>query len=67
MDVRGRGLYAAVETESTEKALKFSMDLLKNGIICRNSTKILRFIPPLCMNEKELEESLEIIRKTCSE
>ncbi len=66
-NVRGLGLMLAARyTGGKVKDLQKS--LLKNGLIALTCGKnALRFVPPLIIGEKEVKESLDILKKTLKE
>ena len=64
-DVRGKGLLNAIEFWTTGEAERVVNKFRENGLltkITRGST--VRMCPPLIINDIEMEESLEIIRKS---
>lgn len=67
-EVRGRGLLNAVEFYENNVADRFSKLLLKKGIIAKTThDNIIRFSPPLIINRKEIDFSLNIINDTLKE
>lgn len=65
-EVRGKGLFCAmVIAERNEKdAWDVCVELMKNGLLAKPTHgDIIRFAPPLVINEDQLMECLEIIRK----
>ncbi|WP_339850305.1 ornithine--oxo-acid transaminase [uncultured Dokdonia sp.] len=66
--VRGRGLLNAVvinDTEDSSTAWDICMALRDNGLLAKPTHgNIIRFAPPLVMNEKQLIECTDIIIKT---
>ena len=62
-EVRGRGLMAAVELKK-DNAADIAKKALKKGLIVNKSTdKVLRFLPPLTITEKELDEGVRKLEK----
>ncbi len=67
-DIRGKGLFVGVEFIESDYADKFSKILLKNGLIAKPTQRnIIRFSPPLVITKAQMEESLQIIRKSWDE
>ena len=65
-DVRGRGLLLAVEFDN-EIAQDVVMGCLENGLLVnRLKPNAIRFIPPLIVSNKEVDEALEILGKALS-
>ena len=66
--VRGRGLLNAVvinDTEESETAWNICMALRDNGLLAKPTHgNIIRFAPPLVMNEEQLLDCVSIIIKT---
>lgn len=66
--VRGRGLLNAIlinDTEDSSTAWDICMALRDNGLLAKPTHgNIIRFAPPLVMNEEELLECVAIITKT---
>ncbi|PKR81318.1 ornithine--oxo-acid transaminase [Brumimicrobium salinarum] len=69
--VRGKGLLNAIlinDTEDSSTAWDICMALKENGLIAKPTHgNIIRFAPPLVMNEEQLMECVEIIEKTLTE
>jgi len=65
--VRGRGLLNAIVIKhpNPEAAWDFCMELKENGLLAKptHGDKI-RFAPPLIINEQQIKECIEIIRKS---
>src|SRR3989344_2797226 len=64
VDVRGRGLFGAIET--THDGKKFSLILLEEGVRAQETGetgKILRLSPPLNITEEQLFEATEAIKR----
>ncbi|HAR72086.1 MAG TPA: ornithine--oxo-acid transaminase [Flavobacteriaceae bacterium] len=69
--VRGKGLLNAIlinDTPESETAWNFCVAMKDNGLLAKPTHgNIIRFTPPLVMNEEQLHECLAIIRKTAQE
>lgn len=69
--VRGKGLLNAIvinDTEESETAWNICMKLRDNGLLAKPTHgNIIRFAPPLVMNEAELKECITIISNTLKE
>ncbi|WP_299158825.1 ornithine--oxo-acid transaminase [uncultured Tenacibaculum sp.] len=69
--VRGKGLLNAVlinDTEESSTAWDICMKLRDNGLLAKPTHgNIIRFAPPLVMNEEQLMDCISIIKKTISE
>jgi ornithine--oxo-acid transaminase len=65
-DVRGKGLFNAIEIKHPDKeaALKLCLELKENGLLAKptHGDKI-RFAPPLIITKAQLLEGIEIIKK----
>lgn len=67
-EVRGKGLFIGVEFIDSDYADKFSKILLRNGLIAKPTQRnIIRFSPPLVITRAQVDESLEIIRRSWGE
>ena len=66
--VRGKGLLNAIvinDTEESSTAWDICMKLKENGLLAKPTHgNIIRFAPPLVMNEEQLLDCVEIITKT---
>jgi len=66
--VRGKGLLNAVvinDTPESDTAWKFCLALAENGLLAKPTHgNIIRFAPPLVINESEMDECVAIITKT---
>jgi ornithine--oxo-acid transaminase len=65
--IRGRGLFTAMVIKEKDgiSAWEVCMKLKENGLLAKPTHgDIIRFAPPLVMNEEQLMECVEIIRKT---
>ncbi|MGB1041793.1 MAG: ornithine--oxo-acid transaminase [Tenacibaculum sp.] len=69
--VRGKGLLNAVlinDTEESSTAWDICIKLRDNGLLAKPTHgNIIRFAPPLVMNEEQLMDCIAIIKKTISE
>ena len=69
--VRGKGLLNAIlinDTEDSSTAWDICIKLRDNGLLAKPTHgNIIRFAPPLVMNEEQLMECVEIIKKTILE
>lgn len=69
--VRGKGLLNAIvinDTEESETAWNICMALRDNGLLAKPTHgNIIRFAPPLVMNEEQLSDCVSIIIKTLKE
>ncbi len=69
--VRGKGLLNAVlinDTEDSSTAWDICMKLRDNGLLAKPTHgNIIRFAPPLVMNEEQLMDCISIIKKTITE
>ena len=69
--VRGKGLLNAIlinDTEDSSTAWDICMKLRDNGLLAKPTHgNIIRFAPPLVMNETQLRECIAIIKKTIAE
>lgn len=68
--VRGKGLLNAIvinKPEDSSTAWDICMKLMDNGLLAKPTHgNIIRFAPPLVINEEQLLECVEIIKKTIS-
>ena len=66
--VRGKGLLNAIlinDTEDSTTAWDICIKLRDNGLLAKPTHgNIIRFAPPLVMNEEQLLECISIIKKT---
>ncbi len=69
--VRGKGLLNAIvinDSEESDTAWNICMRLRDNGLLAKPTHgNIIRFAPPLVMNEEELRDCISIIKKTILE
>ena len=70
LKVRGKGLLNAIlinDTEDSHTAMDICIELAKNGLLAKPTHgNIIRFAPPLVMNEEQLLECVDIIISTIS-
>ena len=66
--VRGKGLLNAIvinDSEESKTAWNICVALKENGLLAKPTHgNIIRFAPPLVMNEEQLHECCDIIEKT---
>ena len=71
VSVRGKGLLNAIiinDTEQSKTAWNLCVQLKDNGLLAKPTHgNIIRFAPPLVMNEDQLMECVAIIEKTITE
>lgn len=69
--VRGRGLLNAVlvnDSPDSDTAMNLCLLMAKNGLLAKPTHgNIIRFAPPLVMNEEQLDECVEIITNSVRE
>lgn len=64
-EIRGKGLFIGVEFVDSDYADKFSKILLRNGLIAKPTQRnIIRFSPPLVITQAQMDESIEIIKRS---
>lgn len=66
--VRGKGLLNAIvinDSPESDKAWNICLDLKENGLLAKPTHgNIIRFAPPLIINEEQINDCCEIIEKT---
>ena len=63
-DVRGKGLMIGIQIESTIKPFDIEVKCLEEGICTTTAgNDVVRFLPPLTISKKEIDEGLEIFKK----
>ncbi|MBR3726306.1 MAG: aminotransferase class III-fold pyridoxal phosphate-dependent enzyme, partial [Prevotella sp.] len=70
VEVRGRGLLNAIVTKPIGKktAWDICLKMRDNGLLAKPThDDIIRFAPPLCINETEIKKAVAIIKKTFEE
>ena len=69
--VRGKGLLNAIlinDTPESSTAWDFCIDLMNNGLLAKPTHgNIIRFAPPLVIDETEMMNALGVLDKTCME
>ena len=69
--VRGKGLLNAIvinDTEDSDTAWNICLKLRDNGLLAKPTHgNIIRFAPPLVMNEEQIRDCIEIIKRTITE
>ncbi|MFV2047588.1 ornithine--oxo-acid transaminase [Metabacillus sp. YM-086] len=64
-EIRGRGLFIGVEL--TEHARSYCEKLKENGLLCKETHEtVIRFAPPLVINEEELDWAIDRIKRVLS-
>jgi len=64
-NVRGRGCFVAFEMPSTKERDSLRMRCWKNGLaVLASWPKSIRFRPPLTVNEEEIDEAIEKLKKS---
>lgn len=67
-EVRGRGLMNAFVIKSGQGAWELCVMMAKNGLLAKPTHEnIIRFTPPLVITKEQMQESLEIIKKSVIE
>ena len=67
VEVRGRGLLNAIVTRpiNGKTAWDICLQMMERGLLAKPThDDIIRFAPPLCINEEQLREAIGIIRET---
>ena len=70
IEVRGRGLLNAIVTRpiGDKTAWDICLKMMDHGLLAKPThDDIIRFAPPLCINEQQLMEAISIIRRTFEE
>lgn len=63
-DVRGKGLMIGIQIESTIKPFDIEVKCLEEGLCTTTAgNDVVRFLPPLTISKKEIDEGLEILKK----
>ena len=69
--VRGKGLLNAViinDTEDSDTAWNICLKLAENGVLAKPTHgNIIRFAPPLVINEEQMHEALDMIKKSIAD
>ena len=72
-EIRGQGLLNAIEidenvTETGYSAFDLCLLMKENGLLAKPTrNNIIRFAPPLCITQNEIEASFEIIKKSMAQ
>ena len=65
-EIRGRGLLIGIQLKSDQT--KFIKKLMDNNLLTiRAAENVVRILPPLNVKKNEINQSLKIIKKVCSE
>ena len=65
-EIRGRGLLIGIQLKVDQT--KFIKKLMENNLLTiRAAENVVRILPPLNVKKNEINQSLEIIKKVCSE
>lgn len=63
-DVRGKGLMIGIQIESAIKPFDIEVKCLEEGLCTTTAgNDVVRFLPPLTISKKEIDEGLEIFKK----
>lgn len=63
-DVRGKGLMIGIQIESTIKPFDIEVKCLEEGLCTTTAgNDVIRFLPPLTISKKEIDEGLEIFKR----
>lgn len=67
-DVRGRGLMIGTQIDSKIKPLDIEIRCLEKGLCTTTAgTDVIRFLPPLTISDREIEEGLAIFKSVLEE
>ena len=67
-DVRGRGLMIGTQIDKSIKPFDIEVRCLEEGLcVTTAGTDVVRFLPPLVISDKEIEEGLAIYKKVLEE
>ena len=65
-EIRGRGLLIGIQLKADQT--KFIKKLMDNNLLTiRAAENVVRILPPLNVKKSEINQSLKIIKKVCSE
>ena len=65
-EIRGRGLLIGIQLKTDQK--KFIKKLMDNNLLTiRAAENVVRILPPLNVKKNEINQSIKIIKKVCSE
>ncbi|MDY4153431.1 MAG: acetylornithine/succinylornithine family transaminase [Treponema sp.] len=63
-DVRGKGLMIGIQIESTIKPFDIEVKCLEEGLCTTTAgNDVVRFLPPLTISKKEIDEGFEIFKR----
>ena len=63
--MRGKGLMIGADIIEEKSAVELEKKLLANGLLTSTAGKnTLRIVPPLNISDSEIDEGLEILKKT---
>ncbi|CAE6489813.1 MAG: aminotransferase class III-fold pyridoxal phosphate-dependent enzyme [Candidatus Nitrosotenuis sp.] len=66
-DVRGIGLMIGIECQSKERRDAVLLSMFRHGILALGAgQKAIRIIPPLIINEEQVNEGISVIHESCS-
>ena len=66
LDVRGKGMMQALDVVDGAKAKEISRTCFDNGMLfgpCGSGGRVLKLIPPLTINDRDLNEGLDIFEQ----
>ena len=65
-NARGKGLFCAVDLPDTQTRETVRKECIKNGMMILGcGTQSIRFRPPLTVQKNEIDDGIEILRKSC--
>ena len=65
-NARGKGLFCAVDLPDTQTRETVRKECIKNGMMILGcGTRSIRFRPPLTIQKNEIDDGIEILRKSC--
>jgi 4-aminobutyrate aminotransferase len=68
LDVRGIGLMDGIEIDSRERRDRIVQKSLCRGLLLLGcGYKVIRFLPPLDVRQREMDMALEILEEACKE
>lgn len=66
LDVRGKGMIVGIDIANGDKSKAIARECFDNGLLvgpCGTGGRVIKLIPPLTIEEKQLDEGLEILKK----
>lgn len=64
-EIRGKGLFIGIEFVKGIKAKPIVLELIEKGILSKDTHEnVIRFAPPLIIEEKQMMQALKIIINT---